>query len=173
MIEDDIELADMLIQYLSKYNISVTNFEDPFFGSSTLENATLFPKHLISDLPTDNDSRIDFVSYSIKVDDFLNFSLPIAIEYLESLDKWKLRRYKVPPKLRKTFWKAKSSFLTKRQSNDKIYLQETGLFDSMWYLMTYPDVAAADMNPVEAMEFINERIKFSKNNQEFLISMNG
>jgi len=28
------------------------------------------------------------------------------------------------------------------------------------------------MNPVEAMEFINDRIKRSLNNEEFLISMN-
>jgi transcription termination factor Rho len=39
----------------------------------------------------------------------------------------------------------------------------------MWVLRKY----LADMNPVEAMTFINERIKFSKNNDEFLISMNG
>ena len=39
----------------------------------------------------------------------------------------------------------------------------------MWVLRKY----LADMNPVEAMEFINERIKYSKNNDEFLISMNG
>ena len=39
----------------------------------------------------------------------------------------------------------------------------------MWVLRKY----LADMNPIEAMEFINERIKFSKNNNEFLISMNG
>ena len=39
----------------------------------------------------------------------------------------------------------------------------------MWVLRKY----LADMNPVEAMEFINEKIKFSKNNEEFLISMNG
>jgi transcription termination factor Rho len=39
----------------------------------------------------------------------------------------------------------------------------------MWVLRKY----LADMNPIEAMEFINERIKFSKNNDEFLISMNG
>ncbi|KAB1154178.1 MULTISPECIES: transcription termination factor Rho [Tenacibaculum] len=39
----------------------------------------------------------------------------------------------------------------------------------MWVLRKY----LADMNPVEAMSFINERIKFSKNNEEFLISMNG
>jgi transcription termination factor Rho len=39
----------------------------------------------------------------------------------------------------------------------------------MWVLRKY----LADMNPIEAMEFISERIKFSKNNEEFLISMNG
>jgi len=31
----------------------------------------------------------------------------------------------------------------------------------------------ADMNPVEAMEFINERFKQTRNNVEFLVSMNG
>ena len=39
----------------------------------------------------------------------------------------------------------------------------------MWVLRKY----LADMNPVEAMEFIKDRIKSSKNNDEFLISMNG
>ena len=31
----------------------------------------------------------------------------------------------------------------------------------------------ADMNPVEAMEFINDRFKQTRNNEEFLSSMNG
>tara|TARA_B100000768_G_C11284233_1_gene380901 strand:- start:5040 stop:6839 length:1800 start_codon:yes stop_codon:yes gene_type:complete len=39
----------------------------------------------------------------------------------------------------------------------------------MWVLRKY----LADMNPIEAMEFINEKVKFSRNNEEFLISMNG
>jgi transcription termination factor Rho len=39
----------------------------------------------------------------------------------------------------------------------------------MWILRKY----LADMNPVEAMESINEKIKFTTNNAEFLISMNG
>lgn len=30
-----------------------------------------------------------------------------------------------------------------------------------------------DMNPIEAMQFVNDRIKMTKNNEEFLISMNG
>ncbi|WP_369048975.1 transcription termination factor Rho [Tenacibaculum sp. UWU-22] len=39
----------------------------------------------------------------------------------------------------------------------------------MWVLRKY----LADMNPIEAMEFINDKIKFSRSNEEFLISMNG
>ena len=39
----------------------------------------------------------------------------------------------------------------------------------MWVLRKY----LADMNPIEAMTFINDRIKGTKNNDEFLISMNG
>jgi transcription termination factor Rho len=30
----------------------------------------------------------------------------------------------------------------------------------------------ADMNPVEAMEFVKDRIEKTKNNEEFLVSMN-
>ncbi len=36
MIEDDTELASVLIQYLAKYNIEVTNYEDPFLGLSAI-----------------------------------------------------------------------------------------------------------------------------------------
>jgi len=36
MVEDDFELADVLTQYLKKFNIEVTNFEDPFLALSTL-----------------------------------------------------------------------------------------------------------------------------------------
>ena len=39
----------------------------------------------------------------------------------------------------------------------------------MWVMRKY----LADMNPVEAMEFVNERFKQTLNNEEFLISMNG
>ena len=39
----------------------------------------------------------------------------------------------------------------------------------MWVMRKY----LADMNPVEAMEFINDRFKQTLNNDEFLISMNG
>jgi len=39
----------------------------------------------------------------------------------------------------------------------------------MWVLRKY----LADMNPVEAMDFIKEKIQFTTSNDEFLISMNG
>ena len=39
----------------------------------------------------------------------------------------------------------------------------------MWIMRKY----LADMNPIEAIEFINTRIKDTKSNEEFLMSMNG
>ncbi len=51
---------------------------------------------------------------------------------------------------------------------DDILLDENTL-QRMWVMRKY----LADMNPVEAMEFINDRIKQTRNNEEFLLSMNG
>jgi transcription termination factor Rho len=51
---------------------------------------------------------------------------------------------------------------------DDLLLGEN-VIQRMWVLRKY----LADMNPVEAMEFINDRIKNTRNNEEFLISMNG
>jgi len=50
---------------------------------------------------------------------------------------------------------------------DDILLDETTI-KRMWVMRKY----LADMNPVEAMEFINDRFKQTRNNEEFLISMN-
>lgn len=36
MVEDDIDLADVLTQYLKQFNIEVTNFEEPFLALSSL-----------------------------------------------------------------------------------------------------------------------------------------
>ena len=36
MIEDDTELAEVLTQYLSTFNIKVTNYEDPYIGLSAI-----------------------------------------------------------------------------------------------------------------------------------------
>ena len=37
MVEDDLELADVLTQYLKQYNIEVTNYEEPFLALSSLK----------------------------------------------------------------------------------------------------------------------------------------
>ena len=36
MVEDDTELAEVLTQYLSKFNLIVTNYEDPFLALSSI-----------------------------------------------------------------------------------------------------------------------------------------
>ena len=50
---------------------------------------------------------------------------------------------------------------------DDLLLDENTL-QRMWIMRKY----LSDMNPVEAMDFINDRFKKTKNNEEFLISMN-
>ena len=50
---------------------------------------------------------------------------------------------------------------------DDLLLDESTI-KRMWVMRKY----LADMNPVEAMEFINDRFKQTRNNEEFLISMN-
>jgi two-component system OmpR family response regulator len=36
MVEDDLELAEILIEYLKRYNIKVTNFDDPYSAVSAI-----------------------------------------------------------------------------------------------------------------------------------------
>ncbi|ACU08815.1 Transcription termination factor Rho [Flavobacteriaceae bacterium 3519-10] len=50
---------------------------------------------------------------------------------------------------------------------DDLLLDETTM-QRMWILRKY----LADMNPVEAMEFVNKSIKGTRSNEEFLMSMN-
>lgn len=50
---------------------------------------------------------------------------------------------------------------------DDLLLDENTL-KRMWIMRKY----LSDMNPVEAMDFINDRFKKTRNNEEFLISMN-
>lgn len=50
---------------------------------------------------------------------------------------------------------------------DDLLLDENAL-QKMWIMRKY----LADMNPVEAMEFIHDRVKKTKNNDEFFLSMN-
>lgn len=47
-------------------------------------------------------------------------------------------------------------------------LQDAGTLGRMWVLRKY----LADMNPIEAMEFVKQRIESTRDNDEFLASMN-
>ncbi len=59
--------------------------------------------------------------------------------------------------------------LTSSSTRRDDLLLDANTIQRMWVMRKY----LADMNPVEAMEFINERFKQTRNNEEFLISMNG
>ncbi len=48
-------------------------------------------------------------------------------------------------------------------------LLDKDVLQRVWILRNH----LSDMNPVEAMEFLKERMKFTKTNEEFLLSMNG
>ena len=59
--------------------------------------------------------------------------------------------------------------LTSSSTRRDDLLLDAKTIQRMWVMRKY----LADMNPVEAMEFINGRFKQTLNNEEFLISMNG
>jgi len=74
--------------------------------------------------------------------------------------------------------------LDRRMSNKRIYpaidivasstrredlLIEKEQLQRIWILRNH----LADMNPLEAMEFLRDKIRFTETNEEFLISMNG
>ena len=48
-------------------------------------------------------------------------------------------------------------------------LLEKDVLQRLWILRNH----LADMNPLEAMEFSKDRMKYTETNEEFLISMNG
>lgn len=58
--------------------------------------------------------------------------------------------------------------LTSSSTRRDDLLLDPNTLQRMWIMRKY----LSDMNPVEAMDFINDRFKKTKNNEEFLISMN-
>jgi transcription termination factor Rho len=58
--------------------------------------------------------------------------------------------------------------LTSSSTRRDDLLLDDNTIQRMWVMRKY----LADMNPVEAMEFINDRFKQTRSNEEFLISMN-
>ena len=59
--------------------------------------------------------------------------------------------------------------LVKSSTRRDDLLHEEKVRQRVWVLRKY----LADMNPIEAMEFVNDKIKYTNNNDEFLMSMNG
>ena len=59
--------------------------------------------------------------------------------------------------------------LVKSSTRRDDLLHEEKVRQRVWVLRKY----LADMNPIEAMEFVNDKIKFTNSNDEFLMSMNG
>jgi transcription termination factor Rho len=59
--------------------------------------------------------------------------------------------------------------LTSSSTRRDDLLLEDHQIQKMWIMRKY----LADMNPIEAIEFLNTRIKDTKTNEEFLMSMNG
>ncbi|WP_445954837.1 transcription termination factor Rho [Yeosuana sp.] len=59
--------------------------------------------------------------------------------------------------------------LTSSSTRRDDLLLDANTIQRMWVMRKY----LADMNPVEAMEFINDRFKQTRSNEEFLVSMNG
>jgi transcription termination factor Rho len=58
--------------------------------------------------------------------------------------------------------------LTSSSTRRDDLLLDKDTIQRMWIMRKY----LADMNPVEAMEFIEQRFKQTKNNEEFLMTMN-
>lgn len=67
----------------------ITHISNAFFNTSLkqhqLETAIIFPQALINDTPDPENPRMDFVDYSISPKDFIEFSLPTAVAYLNSI----------------------------------------------------------------------------------------
>jgi two-component system OmpR family response regulator len=77
MVEDDLELADVLTQYLKQYNIEVTNYEEPFLALSSLK----FNKYdlIILDLTLPGMDGVDVCKLIVK-----DYNIPIIISSARS-----------------------------------------------------------------------------------------
>lgn len=77
MVEDDLELADVLTQYLKKFNIEVTNYEEPFMALSSLKLNKF--DLVILDLTLPGMDGLDVCKEIVK-----NFDIPIIISSARS-----------------------------------------------------------------------------------------
>ena len=72
MVEDDLELADVLTQYLLQFNIKVTNYEEPFLALSSLKIHKY--ELIILDLTLPGMDGLDVCKIIVK-----DFDIPIII----------------------------------------------------------------------------------------------
>lgn len=77
MVEDDLELADVLTQYLKQYNIEVTNYEEPFLALSSLRLKKY--ELIILDLTLPGMDGLDVCKAIVK-----DFDIPIIISSARS-----------------------------------------------------------------------------------------
>ena len=77
MIEDDLELAEVLTQYLKQFNMEVTNYEEPFLALSSLKINKF--DLVILDLTLPGMDGLDVCKTIVK-----NFDIPIIISSARS-----------------------------------------------------------------------------------------
>ena len=77
MIEDDLELADILSQYLKQFNMEVTNYEEPFLALSSLKQSKY--DLIILDLTLPGMDGLDVCKAIVK-----DFDIPIIISSARS-----------------------------------------------------------------------------------------
>jgi len=77
MVEDDLELADVLTQYLLQFNIKVTNYEEPFLALSSLKIHKY--ELIILDLTLPGIDGLDVCRIIVK-----DFDIPIIISSARS-----------------------------------------------------------------------------------------
>jgi len=77
MIEDDLELAFVLTQYLKQFNMEVTNYEEPFLALSALKQTKY--DLIILDLTLPGMDGLDVCKQIVK-----NFDIPIIISSARS-----------------------------------------------------------------------------------------
>ena len=77
MVEDDTELAEVLIQYLKQFNIEVTNFEEPFLALCSLKLKKY--ELIILDLTLPGMDGLDVCRIIVK-----DFDIPIIISSARS-----------------------------------------------------------------------------------------
>ena len=59
--------------------------------------------------------------------------------------------------------------LTSGTRREDLLMDKEDVLQRVWILRKH----LADMNPIEAMEFMKDRLRSTKSNEEFLVSMNG